>query len=63
MIFVVEGAEVQSQQWHAEYAGGRFGCEALATALDADQQYALGRVEVLGLVAREGELALLQPNL
>ena len=45
VVLVVQGAEVQAQQRHAPGTGHRLGGEALAAALHAQEQDALGRVQ------------------
>ena len=61
-VLVVDRAEVQPQQRHAEDAGRGARRDALAAALHAEQQHAFRRLE-LRRGAVEGRLAQLQPLL
>src|SRR5262245_7670610 len=63
MVFVVERAEIQPEQRHAENRGSGFGRQALSATLHANQQHALRRIEITGSLAGKGGATLLQPQL
>ena len=61
---VVEHGEVEPHQRHVPRPGDRFGGDALARALHAEQQHALGRIDAeLGGVAGEGDAPQIEPAL
>ena len=62
MKLVVEHAEVEPQQRHAPRAGDRLGGQALAGALHAQQQHALGRIDAeLARIAGERDAPPVEP--